>query len=157
MTSVALLHRVEDVLHVHEDRDSIHGVTCLSPRQKEVVALILVDQLVSPVNRLDLHLGEYLGQRTLEGLARPDREDVALCQMLARDVLRHSLSGAVIRSLFDDCHQSKRRPTGFRRAWRPAAAWACPERRSTGIVGRSFPVRESRTTDIALLFRDFWL
>ena len=28
MTSVALLHRVVDVLHVHEDRDSIHGVTC---------------------------------------------------------------------------------------------------------------------------------
>ena len=26
MTSVDLLHRVEDVLHVHEDRDSIHGV-----------------------------------------------------------------------------------------------------------------------------------
>jgi hypothetical protein len=30
MTSVALLHRVVDVLHVHEDRDSIHGVTCLA-------------------------------------------------------------------------------------------------------------------------------
>jgi hypothetical protein len=29
MTSVALLHRVVDVLHVHEDRDSIHGVPCL--------------------------------------------------------------------------------------------------------------------------------
>ena len=26
MTSVALLHRVKDVLHVHEDRNSIHGV-----------------------------------------------------------------------------------------------------------------------------------
>ena len=49
--------------------------------------MILVDQFVSPVNRLELHLGEYLGQCTLEDLARrarPDREDAALRQMLAR-------------------------------------------------------------------------
>jgi hypothetical protein len=49
MTSVALLHRVEDVLHVHEDRDSIHGVTYLSSRQQQGVALILVDRLVFSV------------------------------------------------------------------------------------------------------------
>jgi hypothetical protein len=38
VTSVDLLDRVIDVLHVYEDRDSIHGVTCLSPYKNKLVA-----------------------------------------------------------------------------------------------------------------------
>jgi len=38
VTSVDLLDRVIDVLHVDEDRNSIHGVTCLSPYKNKLVA-----------------------------------------------------------------------------------------------------------------------